>query len=74
MKTKLSQKVTEYYCEKYTAKYLGLSPRTLQCWRLQGTGPNYIKMGRSVRYSLSDCKEFIFKNRIKPRKRHGIGR
>jgi len=34
------------------AAYLGLAVRTLQKWRLTGKGPEFIKQGRSIRYSL----------------------
>ena len=36
--------------ENETAERLGLSPRTLQAWRVRGGGPQYVKIGRSVRY------------------------
>lgn len=41
------------------AAYLGLSPRTLECWRLTGAGPVYIKVGRRVRYRRSDLEAWL---------------
>ena len=37
--------------ESELAEQLGLSTRTLLRWRLQGAGPAYVRIGRSVRYS-----------------------
>lgn len=34
------------------ARYLGLSPRTMQAWRVRGDGPPYAKLGAAVRYDL----------------------
>jgi predicted DNA-binding transcriptional regulator AlpA len=42
------------------AEFLGLSPRTLERWRLEGRGPKYLKLGpRAVRYSLASLREFL---------------
>ena len=30
------------------AAYLGLSPKTLEKWRLRGEGPRFLKLGRTV--------------------------
>lgn len=35
------------------AQWLGLSPRTLERFRLEGRGPAYFKFGRVVRYRRS---------------------
>lgn len=37
------------------AKIVGLSPRTLEGYRLRGNGPTYFRVGkRAVRYDVSD--------------------
>lgn len=46
------------YAEGPAGRYLGggddpISPRTLQRWRLEGTGPVFVKVGRLVRYRRS---------------------
>lgn len=42
------------------AKYLGeISPRTLQRWRLRGSGPQFLKIGDSVRYDRTDLDAFL---------------
>ena len=35
-----------------------LSPRTLERWRYQGTGPQYLKVGGRVVYRLDDIEAF----------------
>ncbi|MEQ1890398.1 MAG: helix-turn-helix domain-containing protein [Alphaproteobacteria bacterium] len=37
-----------------TAKMLSVSERTLERWRLEGTGPVYRKFGRRVLYAKAD--------------------
>lgn len=41
------------------AAYLGVSPWTLADFRLKGIGPNYIKVGRCVRYRRSDIEAWL---------------
>jgi hypothetical protein len=41
-------------------RLLGVSPRTLEDWRLRGGGPLFRKIGRRiVRYLLSDLLAFV---------------
>ena len=35
-----------------------LSPRTLERWRFQGTGPQYLKVGGRVVYRLEDVEAY----------------
>jgi len=44
--------------ENLAAEILGLSTRTLQAWRISGRGPNFLKMGRTVRYRRRDLVQF----------------
>ncbi|EIC23784.1 helix-turn-helix transcriptional regulator [Thiorhodovibrio frisius] len=48
--------------ETQAALYLGVSPRTLQAWRVRGTGPQFVKLGRSVRYDRAALDAFIAEN------------
>lgn len=50
---------------KETSKFLGVREITLAIWRSEGKGPNYIKVGGSVRYSLLELKCYLTKNTIK---------
>lgn len=45
--------------EDSAANFLGASVRSLQQWRVRGCGPKFIKIGRLVRYSPDDLKEWI---------------
>lgn len=45
--------------EKEVHKLLGIGLSTLQQWRVKGLGPRYLKIGRSVRYRLSDVQDYI---------------
>lgn len=41
-------------------EFLGISPRTLEDWRLRGGGPVFHKVGRRlVRYDLADLTDFL---------------
>lgn len=41
------------------AELLRLSPRTLERFRLEGTGPRYAKLGRRIVYRASDLETWI---------------
>jgi excisionase family DNA binding protein len=45
------------------ATHCGLSPKTLEKLRITGGGPSFVKLGRSVRYDLSDLDAWIASNR-----------
>jgi hypothetical protein len=46
--------------ETQAARILGdLSPRTLQRWRWAGIGPQYLKVGRFVRYTRADLVAWL---------------
>ncbi|MGB8364924.1 MAG: helix-turn-helix domain-containing protein [Rhizomicrobium sp.] len=41
------------------AEYLGVSPKTLENWRVAGTGPVYLKINRRVAYLKEDLDAFL---------------
>ncbi len=41
------------------AELIGMSRRTLEKWRSEGTGPPFLKLGRRVLYSVADLEEWI---------------
>jgi len=43
---------------KEAGRFLRLSHRTLEDWRISGQGPVFSKWGRLVRYRVSDLKAF----------------
>ena len=44
------------------AEYMRISPRTLQDWRLSGNGPRFHKLGRLVRYGISEIDSWLVQN------------
>ncbi|WFE75751.1 AlpA family transcriptional regulator [Roseinatronobacter sp. S2] len=52
--------------ECQVAERLCQSVRTIQKWRVTGTGPEFYKLGRSVRYRMSDVLDWA----EAPRKAH----
>lgn len=53
------------YSEKQAAPMCGWSTATLRKKRCVGGGPDYVKMGRSVRYRLSDLRAFVAGNVVR---------
>jgi predicted DNA-binding transcriptional regulator AlpA len=45
--------------EKQAAALLGLSPKTLQSWRVRGCGPVFRKIGRLCRYLETDLLDYV---------------
>jgi len=45
--------------QKEVASMLGVSVKTLECWRWKKVGPKYIKLGRLARYKVSDVMAFV---------------
>ncbi len=41
------------------AAWLQVAPRTLEDWRTAGAGPRFVKIGRLVRYRVSDLQEWV---------------
>lgn len=45
--------------EAQAAHLLSLKPRTLQMWRMRGTGPHYVKLGSTVRYRVATLSAWL---------------
>ncbi len=50
--------MSSFLREEEAAQYLNFSVSTLQKWRFRGLGPNFVKIGVSVRYRLTDLEKF----------------
>ena len=50
--------------EEKAAEILVVTTETLRKWRVKGIGPVYVKIGRLVRYQLSDLMAFIEQNKV----------
>ena len=48
--------------QKEVAKLLGVSTRTLERHRLTGTGPQFTRIGRLIRYRQCDLAEYVDRN------------
>lgn len=51
--------------DKQAAKFLGVGLQTLRNWRCRRQGPDYIKMGRAVRYSVRDLLRYLESRKIR---------
>ena len=46
------------------AETLGISGRSLERWRLTGSGPKFIRVGKSVRYASGDISSWLATRRF----------
>lgn len=51
---------------KETAVYLGTTPGNIYDWVKNGKGPRHVRMGRSIRYRLSDLESYITARIVEP--------
>lgn len=58
--------MAQYLRDTEAAEHLGISPKTLRAWRLQGRGPRYVKLGRAVRYLVQDLDQWASGRTIIP--------
>lgn len=56
---------SENLSEKQTGDALDVKVPTLRNWRSQGKGPDYIKIGRTVKYPIDGIHSFLTKQRKK---------
>lgn len=47
------------FTPKELSEYMGIAIHTLALYRLYGTGPKYLKLGRIIRYKLGDVLDWI---------------
>jgi hypothetical protein len=56
-----------YLDQRQLAEILGVSTRCLEKWRLEGRGPKFYRVSRTlVRYKLSDVNAFMEKASVSP--------
>lgn len=55
----LSSRFIPLLSEEAAARFLGVTKRTLKQWRQDGRGPRFVKVGRSVRYRMTDLEAFV---------------
>lgn len=59
MKQKLNSKTSKLLDTTAAASYCGVSARSFDTWRCRGVGPVFVKVGRCVRYRVSDLDAYI---------------
>jgi predicted DNA-binding transcriptional regulator AlpA len=47
------------FSESETARRLDVSVSGLRKWRREGTGPQFIRIGRLIRYSIEDIQAWL---------------
>jgi len=53
-------KPTDLIDSKIVARMLGVSTKTIERWRLEGIGPQYVKLSkRVVRYKVQDVSDYV---------------
>lgn len=53
------------------AEYLGLAQSTLNKWRCFGGGPKFLKLGKAIRYRLSDLDDFLAAHQMASTSQYG---
>ena len=48
----------------HLAKAFAVSQKTLERWRLDGNGPSYLKVGKQIRYPVSELDRWVRLNLI----------
>ena len=56
--------------EKDAALYLGMSRIWLSQSRMRGTGPEYIRIGRTIRYAVNDLDAYLESHRVRRYKKY----
>ncbi len=66
MQTAVASRPSPLVDEKVAAEILGLADGTLSVWRCVKRYPElaYVRVGRSIRYRLSDIEKFIESRRV----------
>lgn len=53
--------------EPQASRYIRMSVPWLRQQRMRGRGPAYVRIGRSIRYRLSDLDAYLAAHRVEPR-------
>jgi len=57
--------------EEDAAHYVAYTPSALRKWRKKGSGPAYIRHGRSIRYRVRDLDDWLDGHRVETRDARG---
>ena len=61
---RMSENVTKHLDTREAAAWLGLSPKTLERYRVSGEGPHFHRFGSRVRYLLADLEAWASERRV----------
>lgn len=53
--------------EEEAGRYVGYTISAMRLWRRQRRGPAYVRVGRSIRYLVSDLDQWLAAHRVEPR-------
>ena len=56
---------SRYLKPRDAARYIGVAYVTLEMWRCRGQGPDFSRLGRSIRYDRRDLDAFMLRHRDK---------
>jgi predicted DNA-binding transcriptional regulator AlpA len=59
----------QFVNDRKAAEVLDAATQTMRNWRFQRRGPKYIKIGRSIRYAMSDLLAYMENHKIDPEAR-----
>jgi len=68
----MAQQMEQYLDEKSLCGRLSISRKTAQAWRWRGTGPQFFKVGRAVRYKSADVEQWLESNRCQNTSQRGV--
>lgn len=54
----MSEDESDFWTTKQLARKYGVSPRTLERWRGDGTGPPFTKKGKTIRYPKRKAQDW----------------
>lgn len=63
-KTKKHYSPDELVNTKEAGVILGLSPKTLENWRCQGKGPQFLNLGKRCHYRVRDLEAYLAANKF----------
>lgn len=66
MKPTLALDTTRYMTTEQVAARYHVAPSTVRCWRLNGYGPKFVKVGRRALYTETDLARFEANQTRKP--------
>ncbi len=53
------------------SELIGVAPRTLERWRVEGSGPRFCRAGRKILYPSEDVEKWLLANRRISTSDHG---